>query len=239
MANASFAPQTLTEKILFHDAKASAKGLPGRSKLFSSEDIHRVMGVAAEKEFGEAGEAGRALWETHLMEMLPRTHGRGAENFWKKHCTLQEADKGGGKGSFGSMLSPTGHALALAAMGTKRGDVAKGKIRRGRGAPGLKERNPITQALSQEMHHLTKPKLVKILGSRTSKFVEWANEEHEVALHAPVSDSEDSSQACSHAPFEEEAMGVWLAQETGKLRGGMAPGGGGCPAAGGDEALCF
>ena len=108
----------------------------------------------------------------HTTEILPCTHGRGTDNFWRK---LSDRNLNKKAIDLHSMVGWTDQALALASIDNKRPSVLNPPTRRARGAPRRSEQNPILEEKFTHYHKEVKGRQEKILESWLKEFDCWAS----------------------------------------------------------------
>lgn len=131
---------------------------------------------ATSVEFESATKAEQELWKKYVMYLLPCSHGRGAGTFWKvyeKNAGLGETN------DLDSMIELSDHALALAAVDTKRKEAVENQPRRGRGAPNMTERNPITAFVFNAYYDELGEHLHKLKGCWKDQFPKWVEEDRQ------------------------------------------------------------
>lgn len=170
------------------------------------------MEDAVTEEFTDAAEKRKEMWKSYVMDILPCTYGRGGENFWKKYL---DRESRGGKVDMKSMFDLSDHAIALAAMETKRKEVVENIVKRSeRGAPPTRDRRPITVECFSEHFKVVKVKVPHIKKSWSDAFHHWATEKYGIGNenHSPPGGNASADEGEEAAPrlYDEDAFRGFL-----------------------------
>ena len=156
-----------------------------------------MMEGAAEKEFDQATEEERKLWKCYVMEILPCAYGRGAENYWKKYLDRESRGRDVG---LASMIDDSDHAIALAAMETKREEVVENRERRSeRGASPSKDRKLITMERYAEHFRRVTSHVPRMKALWANAFRDWATDKYSDGNGRSSSSEDDSTAADGEA----------------------------------------
>ena len=160
-------------------------------------------------KFEEASAEAQVLWKVYVLEILPAIYGRGASNFWNMYRRLKMESN---DASFLALFSATDEAIALAAVECKRWDavhIATFRAR-GRGAPKLKDQNPIKETVFRKKHKLVMALRTVAHASWYAKFDEWAEERmgvsRSVASAADDDDQDSGVTAADYGPVDDDEM---------------------------------
>lgn len=159
--------------------------------MLSHSDILKLLDDAIAEDFTETTQKRKEMWKSYVMDILPCTYGRGGENFWKKYL---DRESRGMMVDLKSMFNSSDHAIALAAMETKRKEVVENREKRSeRGAPPTRDRKPITVECFTAHFNVVNGKVPRIKKSWSDAFHHWATEKYGVGNETRSSSGDDSS----------------------------------------------
>lgn len=141
--------------------------------MFDPADIVDLVEEATKTEYDEATPQEQKLWKTYTTEILPCTHGRGGENFWKmvKVDRLSKQKTG-----LHDVINITDEAFALAAIENKREGVLNYNPNKKlpSGAPRRENQNPITEKRNNFFHDELSKYRKNIKSSWFKMFDQWS-----------------------------------------------------------------